>query len=1126
MADQQPVPMTFRLGYQPQTVDQGYADKQKAKDEEAYQRFLMQERAERAAEQGPTTPEAPAKPAEPAAPAEPEKPAWQVGLETGAMASADAVRNMADGLRAVFGGGPSPAVAKALNVPEVPEGQGPKNQLEAAKHIVLSGLFQFGFSPLAGTFAGARQALANSYPEAEQTTLASGMAAAGIRGLLEGKSYASLSSAEQARYLSPFTLGEAIETIGPMLAPQLAMKGAPLAKKGAKAVAGRVKEVAPVLMSERGSVGAAPGPAGAAGEPPPPGGAAGPPTPEIRVNLERISADQAVKDVVAELNRRQAGALAEHRKVKGHAETVRESKEALTLEKALALSMDAEEVVLSAPEQTALRDLYNAAAKHLEELRRAADAGDQAAADQAFAAMTVAGRLALLDEAVARNLARGLEARKILSEAQRAETFNPHDIAVMAQTLERVTDMDGGAFLKRLALLRTATQKKTFLRQLWQVGRLTRDVAHSIWTHNLLTNPVTHVANVGSTALATAWEIPERYTAEIIHRVFSDSPDGVQKGETFALMRGMTKGIYTDGLRFARKAALGEDPFLGKGHVERGPRINAESYGWDPKTTTGRVVDVLGSTMDNLPAFAALRIEDAYLKGVNFQGELYALSVREARARGFTGKRLAQEIATLEKTPTAPMIEAAADSAMLRTLNAELGPAGQFFMRWANAIPGGRLILPFIKTPTNSMKWWGQRLPVLNMLSVQNWHDVNLGGPTSAARERAIARMALGSLAGAVIAWQVFEGNITGAGEQDKNLRRDARAAGVQSFSIRVGDSWYNYNRLDPIGAYIGVVASAAELMAQVPQEDWADHLADALIVAGGQTMTNKSYMTGLSNVLEAITDPNKRAHAVASGFARSIVPAGIRQIERSYNEGVIRDTQTLLDEIKAGVPGWSDSVPPLLNPITGEPIRMPPGWGIDMISPVLVSKMDNDPVLLEVIRNGVSVPMWPRYVTKGEGAAVLPSILGPKRTVEEGAPIELTPLEYYEWARLTTQEIHDGSGRTLHERLTQMVQSPEYQQLSPGLGGSQHDRIQDIVRTYRRLAFQELLRKDPELKRDLDDAATRKIEKKLPVSNPRARPAPRPVTPATQRLLNLELTPSAGGGGSGGAQLPATLER
>ena len=63
-------------------------------------------------------PKRPPKRPTPAPPRHREKPsAIKTGVEAGAMASADAVRNMVDGFRAVFGMAPSPGVAKALNVP-------------------------------------------------------------------------------------------------------------------------------------------------------------------------------------------------------------------------------------------------------------------------------------------------------------------------------------------------------------------------------------------------------------------------------------------------------------------------------------------------------------------------------------------------------------------------------------------------------------------------------------------------------------------------------------------------------------------------------------------------------------------------------------------------------------------------------------------------------------------------------------------------------------------------------------------------------------------------------------------------------------------------------------------------
>ena len=234
------------------------------------------------------------------------------------------------------------------------EGEGPPaNPIEGAKKIVMNGLLQFGFSPLSGTFAGARQALANAAPDMEQTHIASGFVAAGRARAAEGKAYASLTPAEQKRYLSPLTVGEVVETIGPMIVPAVAGPAA----RGAKKVGAAIKEQAPVLMGERGSI--QPPPSGAAFEGPPPGGGApppGPPTPAVEplpggppgthVNLNRIGATDAVKVVIAELNRAQGEKLAGHRAPKRHEQTVARSFEALPLEKALAL--DPETTVLTA----------------------------------------------------------------------------------------------------------------------------------------------------------------------------------------------------------------------------------------------------------------------------------------------------------------------------------------------------------------------------------------------------------------------------------------------------------------------------------------------------------------------------------------------------------------------------------------------------------------------------------------------------------------------------------------------------------------------------------------------------------------------------------------------------------
>lgn len=1047
-----------------------------------------------------------------------------MALEAGGAAAGTGVRNIVDGLLELVGGGPSETVAKVLNVPP---GEASADRMQAARKVLLEGLMQLGFSPLTAGFAGIGQALENQAPQIAAQPIADGFAAAGIRGLLEGRAFKSLAPEEQQRFLSPLTVREALEAVGPLLAPSAVGPAAKAGKKLAKAG----KEQKGVLLGQRGAVGPEPppqpaqaraegpqatpegialretpgrageapppsgGPAG--GAPPPPGGEPGPFVGEARINVGRIEATESVKQTIAAVNAiKGTEKLGEHRKKVGHEATIEASRGKMSLEQALAA--DPETFVPDKDTGLAVRDLLNRAGTHLDALTTRTLAGDGEAASQMASAFAVAGQLAVLDEAGARNVARGLEMRKIFSEATRAP-FDPGALADLAAMLSGVDGGDPLALARRLRSLRTEAQRTSFARQTVGAVRAGIRSLHGLWINMLLTNPATHGANMSGTGLMTLWEIPERYSAEIVHQMFGGGPNGVQRGEAAAAVRGLAEGL-SDGIRLAGKTMRGQMEGLSPAEVKllsqtkvELPRLGAETYGFDPETVMGKALDVLGGVerVTSLPTHL-LAIEDAFFKGINFRMEIKALAQREAMAEGLRGPRLAERVAQLEAEPPTSLVSAAVDAALLRTLNADLGPAGQAFMRWANEIPGGRVVLPFIRTPTNIMKWFGQRAPVLNMLSAQNWKDITAGG---AARERAIARMALGNAVGAVIAWETVQGNITGEGPADKNLLRDKKATGWQPSSIKAGDRYYAYSRLDPLGAYIGLVASATEIIGQLPELQGdaesgltrSAQLVEALGLAGAHVMVNKTYLRGLADVLEAIKQPDRSTPRVASGFARSLVPAGVRAVTRRLDDNVIRDARGILSQVKTGIPGHAQDVPPKLNPITGEPLRIPPGWGLDMVSPILVSTRTDDPVLEQVVAQHISIPALPDHVVGSTPQAVPMTEQGTK------PGIALSNQEIYRWGVLLTKETTIG-GVTQYEALKRLIDSEAYRRSSDYPLDGKALLFKTIHNAYREKALDDLLIEMPDLAALVKARQTERIEGRLPTDNPRS-----PQNPAGQ---------------------------
>ena len=90
--------------------------------------------------------------------------------------------------------------------------------------------------------------------------------------------------------------------------------------------------------------------------------------------------------------------------------------------------------------------------------------------------------------------------------------------------------------------------------------------------------------------------------------------------------------------------------------------------------------------------------------------------------------------------------------------------------------------------------------------------DIKAGGVR---RAEALGRQSMGAVVMASMFFAFGEGKITGAGPTDPKARRFLRNAGWQPYSIKLGDKYYSYNRLDPNFIMVGAIATAMKLCPQ-----------------------------------------------------------------------------------------------------------------------------------------------------------------------------------------------------------------------------------------------------------------------------------------------------------------------
>ncbi len=655
---------------------------------------------------------------------------------------------------------------------------------------------------------------------------------------------------------------------------------------------------------------------------------------------------------------------------------------------------------------------------------------------------------------------RALQSFKILAATENEMTRN----------VQEMIDAAGGSKISRRMAERLADAAETGALTRGQLNQVVRKSALSrtsdamleVWINGLLSGPQTQVVNVTSNALVALWQVPTRLIAS---QLPGGGADAVKAGEAKALLYGMMRG-YSEGLILAGRALrTGESTdVLAKIDLPQRRAISAEAF--NMSGVPGQAVDLLGETV-RLPG-RFLVAGDELFKSVGYRMELNARAFREAASEGLEGDAMARRMDEIMRNPPEDIRLAAIDAGRYQTFTKPLGEGGQAFQGVVNAVPALRLITPFIRTPVNIMKFVGEGT-VLAPLSRNVRAEFAAGG---ARRQMATAKIAMGSMASAFAADLAGRGLLTGNGPSDPDTRKIWLTT-HQPNSMKIGDEWVAFSRLEPLGAFFGIAADISLIMGQLDEPD-RQNLATALVIAVGKNVTSKTYLRGLSEAARVMNEPDRYGERYIQQFAGTLIPTIGAQVTRAGLPGIVdgdpvlRDVRSIYDKLCSRVPGCSTSLPPRRN-IWGEPIVLGGGIGPDIMSPIYTNKVVDDPVSTEILRLGVSQKMPSRQ------------IMG----------IELTPQEYDAYSQI--------AGQSAKEELTKLMKRSDYKKASDGPDGLKALAIKKVFQETRAAARGRIL-KDKKFVDLLDRVEERNLERRRKIKAP--------ATPPGQTGLQL---PSAG---------------
>jgi len=365
-----------------------------------------------------------------------------------------------------------------------------------------------------------------------------------------------------------------------------------------------------------------------------------------------------------------------------------------------------------------------------------------------------------------------------------------------------------------------------------------RDQLIELYYNSLLSGPTTHAVNILSNTITSIGQLPEHAVAATLgagrRAVKGADVDRVVFGEVGARAIGLIQGTR-EGLRQAARTFITGEPADAVTKVEQ---------------QTMRAIPGVAGSVIRTPT-RALAAEDELFKAIARRMELAGMSVREARREGLTGAEAKTRAGELLANPTDDMLARSFEYGRYLTFQNPLGDFGRLVSKGTETWPLLKLVLPFVRTPTNILKFAIERSPAAPVL--KEWRrDIAAGG---AKRDLALAKVMLGSGIAATIFQMADEGKVTGGGPADPSAKRLLQANGWQPYSFKVGDRYYSYSRLDPYSTILGVAADLVDLRRQMTDKQ-QEHSALLVGTAILHNLANKTWLSGLSTALEAINDP------------------------------------------------------------------------------------------------------------------------------------------------------------------------------------------------------------------------------------------------------------------------------
>ena len=387
-----------------------------------------------------------------------------------------------------------------------------------------------------------------------------------------------------------------------------------------------------------------------------------------------------------------------------------------------------------------------------------------------------------------------------------------------------------------------------------------------------------------------------------------------------------------------------------------------------------------------------------------------------SRQQKWGAEKTQEYFQNLVSNPTEEMIDIAKQDGMVMTFQEPLGATGQKFVKNLQDVPTARWIFPFVKTPVNLLKQsYMERTPI-GLLSKQYRDDVFAGG---ARGQMARSKMITGT--GLLYsAYQMAQnGILTGSDPTDPDVRRQRREAGWRPRSIVVdtpmGKQYISYDRMEPFSYIVGASVDIAEYMEATKytvlgeeEEAVMDRMIDGAIVAAAENTLNKTFMTGMRDLMNVWSEPKRYASRYARRQADAMLPfsGARRNIKRTIDDTKYAQADEIGEYLTEQWSLLSSNMPKTVDNFGNE-------QKFDkVLSPWATSRETRSSVSREVERLAIS--------TRMSGIPMFPKRL---------SGVKLDNVQYNEIKKYSRKE-QELAGKNYIDTLSELMESSTYEDL------------------------------------------------------------------------------------------------